>query len=210
MSNVFVLTPGRTASTTFSKACEHIENYTSAHEMNSTIIDLDNRLTFPNNHIEVDNRLIWYIDNLKIRYGSSAKYVYLRRKPDDVALSYHKRWNNKVSIVRGYGESILMKGFCPANERLSICQSYSKLVDEKLLSFIKDNEGIIVNVENIESDFRKFYDWISAKGDVELCINEFNKYYNKNPKSSPFKNLKTLPKKIVNGTKQFPEWFKRL
>lgn len=58
--NVFVLTTGRSGSTTFYKACRHISNYTCGHESNWSLIGKE-RLNYPENHIEVDNHLVWML-----------------------------------------------------------------------------------------------------------------------------------------------------
>ena len=54
--NVFVLCTGRCGSTTFACACRHIENYTAAHESRSHLAGPE-RFAYPEDHIEVDNRL---------------------------------------------------------------------------------------------------------------------------------------------------------
>lgn len=54
--NVFVLNSGRCGSTTFIAACRHITNYSSGHESRATLIG-EERLAYPTQHIEADNRL---------------------------------------------------------------------------------------------------------------------------------------------------------
>lgn len=56
--NVFVLNTGRCGSMTFTKACSHIANYTSAHESRCGYLG-KSRFDYPENDVEVDNRLSW-------------------------------------------------------------------------------------------------------------------------------------------------------
>jgi hypothetical protein len=87
---VFVLTTGRSGSTTFAAACSHLTNFTSGHESrwNSSPHE---RLEFPDGHIEIDNRLTWFSGMLHARYPA-ARYVHLTRDPDMVARSFQRRW----------------------------------------------------------------------------------------------------------------------
>ena len=75
-SNVFVLCTGRCGSTTFVQACQHIENYTASHESKISLLG-DQRLEYSQNHIEVDNRLSWFLGSLDKKYGDNAFYVHL-------------------------------------------------------------------------------------------------------------------------------------
>lgn len=86
MTNVFALTAGRTGSTTFIEACQHATNYTAAHESGKGIV-LADRLRFPDQHIEADNRLTWFLGPLGERYPD-AIYVHLVRDREAVARSW--------------------------------------------------------------------------------------------------------------------------
>ena len=76
--NVFVLTTGRSGSVTFAEACRHITNYTAGHETRVGLVG-DDRLAYPGDHIEVDDRLAWLLGRLEDAYGDAAFYVHLRR-----------------------------------------------------------------------------------------------------------------------------------
>lgn len=76
--NVFVLSTGRCGSTTFVKACEHITNFSAAHESRTGLLGAA-RLDYAGNHIEADNRLSWLLGRLDRTYGNAAFYVHLRR-----------------------------------------------------------------------------------------------------------------------------------
>src|SRR4029079_4844381 len=101
---VFVLCSGRCGSTNFALACRHFTNYTVGHEQNTGRIG-ESRLAYPDDHIEVDNRLSWYLGGLGERYGDDAFYVHLTREEDDVAASFSRRW--KIGIIRAYAKGII-------------------------------------------------------------------------------------------------------
>ena len=64
--NVFVLTTGRSGSLTFAEACRHITNFSCGHETRVGLIGAE-RLAYPDQHIEVDNRLAWFTGRLERR-----------------------------------------------------------------------------------------------------------------------------------------------
>ncbi|WP_293073572.1 hypothetical protein [Moorena sp. SIO4A5] len=123
-SNVFVLCTGRCGSTTFAQACQHIQNYTVSHESRISLIG-DKRLQYSQNHIEVDNRLSWFLGSLDKNYGDCAFYVHLKRDIMSTAKSSAKRLDSP--IIKGYSESIILpKQF--NYERLDICIDYCNTV----------------------------------------------------------------------------------
>src|SRR6056297_1986666 len=99
--NVFVLSTGRVGSVTFGKACEHFTNYTSGHETRCRETD-DARLAYPKGHIEVDNRLAWYLGRVEKTFGDNAFYVHLVRDPEKIAASYDRRWTNRGSVLSAF------------------------------------------------------------------------------------------------------------
>ena len=83
--NVFVLCTGRCGSVTFARACRFIDNYTAGHETAHGY-----NLEYPDRHIEVDNRLSWFLGRLDERYPD-AYYVHLLRRREDVVQSFARR-----------------------------------------------------------------------------------------------------------------------
>jgi hypothetical protein len=75
---VFVLCTGRSGSLTYIRACSHITNYTAGHETGSRKLG-DDRFSYPDNHIEADNRLSWFPGTLEELYGNNAFQV--NRRP---------------------------------------------------------------------------------------------------------------------------------
>ena len=75
---VFVLGTGRTGSTTFVKACRHIDNYTASTRSLPETDIRSKRLDYPECHIEVDPRLVTALDALGASFASTALFVHLR------------------------------------------------------------------------------------------------------------------------------------
>ena len=93
--NIFVLCTGRSGSVSLYKICRHIKNFTVSHESREC---LDFR--YNNNHIEIDNRLCWFLGRLDKYYGDNAVYVHLQRNRNKVAKSFSKRFYYKKLISR--------------------------------------------------------------------------------------------------------------
>lgn len=94
---VFVLCTGRSGSTTLAKSLSHASNVTVGHESRNHLID--GRLDYPDDHIEIDSRLAWFLGPLDERFPD-ALYVHLRRNPDAVAETYARVWTERVERRR--------------------------------------------------------------------------------------------------------------
>ena len=105
--NIFVLSTGRCGSTTLYNFCKHITNYSSGHESRDNL-----NFSYNNNHIEIDNRLSWFLGRLDSKYGDKAFYVHLMRDDKKVAASYEKRFYYKRGISIGYKYNLLSTSFC--------------------------------------------------------------------------------------------------
>lgn len=189
--NVFILNTGRCGSATFIKACNYISNYSSGHETRSRYLGKA-RLDYPENHIEADNRLSWFLGRLDERYGDDGVYIHLKRNRDDTARSYAKRYPH--SIIKAYRQAILMqaKG---RTDPLSICLDYCDTVEKNIELFLKDKtKKMEFILENAEQDFVEFWELIGAEGDKEKAIAEFEFRYNasKDRKPSGERVLKTV------------------
>lgn len=196
---VFVLSTGRCGSTTFAKACHHITNFTAAHE--SRIAEgPTHRLAYPEDHIESDPRLAWFLGLLHERFPE-AFYVHLTRDPDEVAYSYlqrfvqhpHPRGGGRLSLVRrrlvesfpsprimtGFAYSILMRRDpWPESTRLPLCRFYVDTVTANIHEFLKDKSYVTVRLERAHEDFRGFLHHISAEGDLEAAVAEWSVRHN--------------------------------
>lgn len=173
--NIFILNTGRCGSTTFIKACQHISNYSADHESRSTLIG-EQRLAYPDNHIEADNRLSWILGRLDNVYGDRAFYVHLSREQNKTAESFARR--NEFGIMKAYREGLLMQEQ-QNDTALELAQDYIETVESNIALFLKDKTHTLeFSLENAEQDFRKFWTDINAEGDLEAALTEWNTSYN--------------------------------
>lgn len=178
--NVFVLCTGRNGSVTFSKACEHITNFSAAHESRSKLLG-DTRLDFPDQHIEIDNRLSWVLGRLDQKYGQNAYYVHLLRNREATAKSFNQRWGYKGSIIDAYAKGILMD---EKAKGLDYCYDYYDTVNTNIELFLKDKpHQMTMHLENISTDFPKFWEWIGAKGNLASAMESWQQKHNPSKKN---------------------------
>ncbi len=176
--NVFILSTGRCGSTTFARACGHITNFTAAHESRIGRIGPD-RLEYPDNHIESDNRLIWFAGRLERRYGDGARYVHLRRDDERTAASYSRRMERGL-IMYAYGRGIY-QGLPPRleNIRMDIARDYVRTVNANIEDYLADKtHRMEFRIENAREDFQRFWEFIGAEGDLQAALAEFETAYN--------------------------------
>ena len=174
--NVFILNTGRCGSTTFIMACEHITNFTSAHESRCDRLGED-RLAYPDNHIEADNRLSWFLGRLDSHYGDNAIYVHLMRNSHDTASSYAKRLF-PGGIIPAYRKGILQHLPDDISD-MSVSLDYYDTVNSNIEHFLKDKtRKMEFNLENAKEDFKKFWELVGAEGDLEAALAEFDIPYN--------------------------------
>ena len=173
--NIFILNSGRCGSTTFIKACQHITNYTSAHESLLTETGAT-RFNYADNHIEADNRLSWFLGRLDETFGDNAYYVHLSRNPDETANSFSNRIN--FGILKAYEQGVLMheEHKLSANE---IATDYIQTVESNIKHFLKDKSNTMdVSLETIKTDFTDFWNSINAQGDLAKALKELDINYN--------------------------------
>lgn len=173
--NVFVLNSGRCGSTTFIAACRHINNFSSAHESCCKLLGSE-RLAYPPRHIEADNRLCWFLGALDERYGDNACYVHLSREREATAASFARR--RDFGIMQAFREGILMGGPPEATD-LELAKAYLDMIDANIHHFLKDKSRCIsVRLESAAEDFRQFWHWIEAEGDLDAALAEWQVRHN--------------------------------
>lgn len=174
--NVFILSTGRCGSMTFSKACQHISNYSSGHESRLPLTG-EQRLAYPENHIESDNRLCWVLGRLDVTYGDNAIYVHLSRNKHEVAESYARR--HDFGIMKAYREGILLGGD-PSQSHLDVALDYIETVEANIRLFLHNkSRSLDFKLENAKQDFNKFWDYIGAEGNYDNAMKEWDISYNR-------------------------------
>ena len=194
--NVFILSTGRCGSTTFAKACAPVTNYTAAHESQrrrdyGKPRDRYRSLEYPDNHIEIDNRLSWFLGTLDERYGQEAFYVHLLRDREQVAASFLNRWEQRnTSIMFAFAWGILTHPFVeverlPESRRLDIARQYWDTVNGNIRLFLRDKPNqMTIWLDDIQDSFESFWRRIGAQGDLDAALVEWKKTYNASPISS--------------------------
>ena len=174
--NVFILSTGRSGSTTFARACTHIQNFTSGHESNIGQLG-SNRLNYPDNHIESDNRLSWFLGRLEQEYGDRAFYVHLKRDRMETASSYSKRFSEGF-IMQAYSRGIYV-GLPSNTSDLDICLDYYDTVNSNIEIFLQNKSNKMnFSLQNAHEDFQIFWKSIGAEGDLSASLAEWDTSYN--------------------------------
>ena len=179
--NIFVICTGRNGSSTLAKACSHIVNYSSGHETRCMAIG-NERLDYPKNHIEIDNRLCFYLGSLDKKYGDNAFYVHLIRDEEKVIDSFNKRWaDTNHSIIFAFAKTIkfLIPDALDETTKYEISKEYVQITKDNIEFFLKGKTNKIqIRLENFKEDFCEFWKWIGAEGNLELAIKELQKNHN--------------------------------
>jgi len=173
--NVFILSAGRSGSQTFARACDHITNYTSAHESRSGLLG-EAHFDYPDKHIESDNRLSWLLGRLDRRFGDRAFYVHLTRETRPVAASWAKRAH--TGMMNAYRFAILWH--CPKDATpLEVALDYCDTVEQNIRLFLRDKENRMdFPLEQARERFPEFWRRIGAEGDLSVALGEFDVRHN--------------------------------
>jgi hypothetical protein len=141
----------------------------------------EERIKYPQNHIEVDNRLAWFLSRLNKTFGDDAYYVHLTRDSQAIATSYCERWHLNESIVKAYGHGLLMNNKIPKQDRMKYCLDYVDTVNFNIAQFLEDKTKVLtIDVSELTVRFSDFFHFIEADGNVENCIKELGIISNKN------------------------------
>jgi hypothetical protein len=177
--NVFVLCTGRCGGTTLYRACRHITNFTAGNETRIREVGHRNRVDYPPNHIEVDNRLSWFLGALDETYGDNARYVHFAWNREATSRLFERRYyprpekKLRIKLIHAFAHSIVYAGeaFDPATE---VAQHYWDTVTANIRLFLKDKTHVMeFGLESAREDFPKFWDWIGAEGDMQAALAEF-------------------------------------
>lgn len=191
--NVFVLSTGRCGSTTFARACGKITNFSSAHESKSAKhlrgpATPYPTLSYPDRHIEVDNRLSWMLGTLDKTYGGQAFYVHLVRDREEVAQSFLKRWENRgTNIIAAYAWGPLTLSLdqtrsLSSDQRLGVARHYWDTVNDNIAQFLANKPNqITMWLDDILPPFESFWEQIGAEGDFEGAVAAWKTAHNASP-----------------------------
>lgn len=180
--NVFVLSTGRCGSLTFHQACRYITNYTARHESANRVKERHAAVyaqPFPRRHIEIDNRLAWFLGLLERRYGDNAYYVHLLRDRDETARSLAKR----RGIFRAFGGEMMHRQRHVFDElaedaKYEVALNFWDTVTANIELFLKDKtHKTTAWIHDIEEPFYKFWTDIGADGRLDKALAQLGKRY---------------------------------
>jgi len=177
MMRVFVLCTGRCGSLTFARAAAHATNYTAAHESDG----LRRGLAFPDDHIEVNNRLVWFLGILAERYPQ-ARFVHLTRDPEQTARSYADRGDDDDGkILRAWRRTIKQDGR-PGGPLIADAREYVAAVNSLIAGYLDgcNLDWLPVRLGRPDT-FARFWDWIGARGDRDVALATFGRIHNPGP-----------------------------
>jgi hypothetical protein len=176
--NIFVLCTGRCGSTTFARACGHLTNRTIGHESRSHVAG-PGRTAYPENHIEVDNRLTWFLGRMERDWGDRAAYLHLTRDAEEVAQSFESR--AQQGILKAYRNDVLLRLRVkrPDTPLIDICRDYVDTALTNIEFYLRDKSHVLtVRLEEFEDDFETFLGWSGATGDLVAARKELKIRYN--------------------------------
>lgn len=203
---VFVLNTGRCGSVTFARACQaSVENYTAGHETRISV-GTETRLDYPDQHIECDNRLSFFLGGLAIRYPTDVYYVHLRRDPEAVARSFLARWTKRGltrlprsikqairapysrsgAIIEAFSSGVLLDSskWNSEAERLAACRLYVRSTNENIAHFLVDKPHMDIDIETATRVFPQFCERIGATFDRDVAKRELTTKYNARPQNT--------------------------
>jgi hypothetical protein len=169
----------------------------------------EQRLAFPDNHIEADNRLSWFLGRLDQKYGDSAFYVHLTRDIDQTAASFAKRYSR--GIIHSYRKAILQ--YLPeSSSPIDVSRDYCETVNSNIEMFLGNKSmKMKFDLANAKEDFRLFWKQINAEGDLDAALAEFDRKHNATGKSGPIRGdgpglIRRAFSKIGRVSKALPEF----
>ncbi len=159
---------------TFIRACEHISNYTAGHESRLKLPG-PQRLAYPKNHIEADNRLSWFLGRLDETYGDNAFYVHLTRDVEATVNSFTRRAD--FGILKAYREGIYLEP--KEDDRQKLALDYVETVNANIRSFLNNkSRQMSIPLEQAKNRFPEFWDRIQAEGNLEKALKEWDITHN--------------------------------
>ncbi len=158
---------------TFARACRHIANYSSAHE--SGRFDRYS-LEYPENHIEVDNRLAWFLGRLHEKYPH-AFYVHLLRDEGAAARSYAERGGHEAAkILHGFMFAVKQGQHGEAAQE---AREMVATVNANIRHFLREKPHVTIDIASAGESFPAFWKWIRAEGRLDAALCELKNRYNR-------------------------------
>jgi hypothetical protein len=176
------------------------------------------RLHYPDNHIEVDNRLSWMLGRLGEAYGAAAFYVHLKRQEDGVVESICRRIGDRfdkmeLDVARRQGivvaHKLVLMG-APGASVADLARDYVRTVDANIAAFLASMpRKMEFRLEEARADFPRFWGAIVAEGDLAAATAEWETRYNSGEAREAREKSRDVSGKQVSGLRRFAERFVR-
>ena len=180
---VFVLGTGRSGTKTFTRACEHLTNFTVSHNSLREGAGFDHKwsvLQSKDQHIEVDDRISWLLPVMERLHGDDAYYVHLWRDPAKVVRSYARprRLHSQGSLLSTFYHGIL--GTPPEKKKVAAADATRagelcmEVINKNIENFLENkSRRIFIDIDSPVEAFNRFLQEIGAEGDLEAAAAEF-------------------------------------
>ena len=163
---VFVVSTDYCGDVTFAKACAHATNYTAGHQ---TGLRNHYSLTYPDDHIEVDSRLAWFLGPLAESYPREVYWVHLCRDALATARSFER--HGDMGILAAYRHGI-KGGACDCVPREA--RSLLRTVTANIRVFLARQAHATIFIERAREEFPAIWKAIGAAGDLAAALQEFD------------------------------------
>lgn len=168
---VFVVGTGRCGTVSFKEACKFITNYTAGHETVS--FDLE----YLDNHVEVNPHFHARLTTVVTMYPT-AKWVHLTRLAEPCIESLAAMDEGGVMLKLG----AMYPSLYPAHDPPAIAARFYHDINARIAAtfdlLLPPSQRMLVRLENVKSDFKRFWDWIDAEGDLESALKSWDTPHN--------------------------------
>jgi hypothetical protein len=168
INRVFVLCTGRCGSRTLWRALQHVDGWTVGHESRAHYVE--DRLRYPEHHIEVDNRLSFFLGSLARLYdGPNTLWVHLRRDPEAVAQSLLRTsWGTRQGVMSAWAGRIVR---WPAGrvDRTGLASLAVEATEANIAEFLRDRNPVRIQIEEPRFGFAELWDRAGFTGDWEAA-----------------------------------------
>jgi hypothetical protein len=134
-------------------------------------------MAYPNQHIEVDNRLSWLVGRLP----KDAYYVWLRRNREDIEKSFANYPKSEILSTFWFG---ILQRREPSIDALFLIRNYLDSVEANIALFLDSVKRSAAGTReiwidnNLKSSFLEFWEDIKAEGDQEAALGELELKHN--------------------------------
>jgi len=164
---VFVTCVGRCGSVSFREACRHTSNYSTGHENQCGLLE------YPDNHIEVNPQMRICIVEIAEKYPDS-KWVHLKRNPETCIPSLAALGHG--SVMQAYRN--LNPTIMPNANAEDIAERFytaeNNAITSQLNYAVPPDNQTIIHLEEVQSRWKWFWDWIGAEGNFESSLESWN------------------------------------